>query len=112
MSHRVERLNNLIQEEVSQTLHREVEFGLGVLVTVTGVKVSVDAAHATVYISVLPKNQLGKVFKILKNNIYSVQQILNKRLKMKLVPKIRFEADKGEENFEKVEKIIDDINNL
>lgn len=109
MSHRSERLNNLIQEEVSRLLHEEVEFGLDTLVTVTNAEVSLDTAHAKIYISVLPKNKTGNVFKTLKKNVYHLQQILNNTLRMRPVPKIEFELDKSINNFEHVEKLIEEI---
>lgn len=109
MSHRAERLNNLIQEEVSKLLHEELEFGLNILVTITSTEVSIDTAHAKVYISVLPKNKTGNVFKILKKNIYRLQQILNNNLRIRPVPKIEFELDKSIDNFEHVEKLIEEI---
>jgi len=109
MSHRSERLNNLLQEEVSKLLHEELEFGLDTLVTVTNVEVSLDTAHAKVYISILPKNKTGTVFKILKKNIYSLQQVLNHTMRMRPVPKIEFELDKSIDNFEHVQKLIEEI---
>lgn len=109
MSHRVERLNNLIQEEVSLLLHKEVEFGLGILVTVTRAEVSIDTAHAKVYISVLPQKHTGKVVETLRKNIYRLQQVLNKELRFRPVPKIEFVVDKSIDTFEHVEKIIEDL---
>lgn len=102
MPYRLERLNNLIQEEVSKLLFKELEFGLGILVTVTRAQVSTGVAHAKIYISILPKNRTGKVFEILKKNIYHIQQLLNKQLPIRPVPKIEFELDKGMDNVENI----------
>lgn len=109
MSHRPERLNNLIQEEVAALLHKELEFGLSVLVTVTRARVSSDTAHAKIFISVLPKNQTNKVLKIVNNNIYHIQQLLNKRLPIRPAPKIDFELDKGIENVENINEIMESL---
>lgn len=109
MDRRKERVNDLIQEEVSKLIHQEVEFSLGVLVTVTEARVSVDFAHTKVYISVLPKGNTGSVLEVLRKNIYRLQQILNKKLRVKPVPKIAFIIDKREDNAEKVENIIKNI---
>lgn len=105
MSHRTERLNNLLQEEVGALIHKEIEFGLGILVTVTGARVSKDTAHAKIYISIFPKNRIGSVLEVLRKNIYDLQHALNKRLKISPVPKIEFELDKGLDNAEKIEQI-------
>lgn len=102
MPYRLERLNNLIQKEVSALLYKELEFGLGTLVTVTRAQVSTGVAHSKIYISILPRNRTGKVFKILKKNIYRIQQLLNKRLPIRPAPKIEFELDKGIDNVENI----------
>lgn len=102
MPYRLERLNNLIQEEVGMLLYKEVEFGLGVLVTVTRAQCSAGVAHSKIYISILPKNRTGKVFEILKKNVYRIQQLLNKQLSIRPVPKIEFELDKGIDNVENI----------
>ena len=110
MSERIHIINDLIRDEIGKILHAEVEFN-DVLVTVMRADASRTLEHATVYISVIPDNRASYVLKVIKKNIYQVQQILNKRLTMRRVPKIRFEIDKGGSHLEKIEKLLEnDIN--
>ncbi len=100
---RIERINQLVREEVTKIIDRELEFPEGALVTITRVAVSIDALHANVYFSALgvpAKDALAE----LEKNIYHIQQMVNRRLRMRPVPKIRFAPDVEEENRERVER--------
>jgi ribosome-binding factor A len=112
MKKRILRVNQLIQKELSNILLREIEFPLSTLVTVTRVEVSPDFNLAKVYISCLPEKNSSLILRTLKNQIYHLQQELNKRLTMKIVPRIEFveefktkEAGKIEELLERIKKL-------
>ena len=75
---------------------------------VTG-RVSPTLEHATIWISVFPESRGEKALKEINQKIYSLQQILNKRLIMRPVPKIRFEIDNTEEEAARIEELIDTI---
>ena len=105
---RIEKLNNLLREELSNIIDREIEFPEGFLVTVTKVAVSPDVHYAAVFISVLGGNAKSAL-EILQKNIYHVQQMLNRRLRMRPVPKISFAVDEEEENRESVERSLAEL---
>ncbi len=100
---RIERINQVIREEVTKILDRELEFPEGALVTVTRVSASPDARHASVFFSVLGAAP-GDALAILEKNVYHIQQMVNRRLRMRPVPKIRFIIDEGERRREQVER--------
>jgi len=109
---RLLRINSLIRDELSNILLREVEFPDGVLVTITRVETSDDLFNASVYVSVMPDDKKDRVFEILNKLVYFIQQRLNKRLRMRPIPKIFFkkekltgEAARVEELLEKAKKI-------
>lgn len=108
MSERILRINELIKHEINQLLLHEVEFD-DALVTITNVETSSDFKHAKIKIIVYPESQNAEVFKKLEKNIYIIQQGLNKRLKMKWVPKIQFELDEIESHAQEVEKVLQKI---
>lgn len=109
MADRVLQVNRLIQEELSKIILREVEFPLGVLVTLTRVDTSSNIIESKVYISVMPGNRGEEVFMLLNKQIYFIQQILNKRLRMRPIPKIIFVAEKETVRAGKVEEILEKI---
>lgn len=100
---RIERINQLVREEVTKIIDRELEFPEQAMVTITRVAASRDALHANVYFSALgiPPDA---VLAVLQKNIYHIQQMVNRRLKMRPVPKIRFAPDAEEAKRERVEK--------
>lgn len=106
MSHRLEKLNSLIQKELGLIIKEEIELPLDCLLTISRVETSVDIKHANVYISVIPKNKAVSVIKKLNNSIYHLQQELNHKLVMRFVPKIRFVIDHSEEHAAKIEEIL------
>ena len=108
-SQRLERVNELLRTEVGKIIHDEIEFKTHSLITAVRATVSPTLEHATIWISVFPKSEEQDALKKINAKIYHLQQILNKRLSMRPVPKIRFDFDRGEEHAEKIEKLIENL---
>ena len=94
MVSRAERVNQLIQKEISATLGKEIDFSNDALVTLTRVDTSANLIQAKVFISVFPEDKTEKVLEILQKRVYHFQQIFNKRVKMRPVPKLIFTTEK------------------
>jgi ribosome-binding factor A len=109
LSERIKKLNDLLRDEAGKILKSELESEEGVLVTVVRAVVSPTLEHATILISVFPESKREAVLKKINRQIYSLQQMLNKRLMMRPVPKIRFEIDKTEEEAERIESLVKGI---
>jgi ribosome-binding factor A len=114
VSKRIPRVNQLIQQELSQIILREIEFSSDVLVTVTRVETTSNLIESKVYVSVMPEEKASKIFQILNRQIYELQQKLNQRLQMRPIPRIKFieeretrEAGKIEEILEKIKKKVE-----
>ncbi len=101
---RVEKLANLLREELAGILKRDIEFPDGVLVTVTRVALSPDGHYASAFISVLGGDKPQSALEILAKNIYHIQQTVNRRMPVRPVPKITFQRDQEEERRERVEE--------
>lgn len=106
MSYRLQRLNNLIKEEISKILHEELDLEEGVFITVVDAETSIDCQHSKVKIAVFPAEKSQTIIDFLTKNIYHIQQILNKRLNMRPVPKINFKIDKSEQYQEEVDETL------
>lgn len=111
MPERIPRVNALIKKEISQIILKEVEFPVDVLATVTRVDTYPNLQESNVWISVLPEDRGEEVFKILNKNIYVLQQFLNKRLKMRPIPRIRFLKEKTTVEAAKIEEILEKLKN-
>ncbi len=109
MSKRIQRVNQLTKKELSQIILRGVDFPEGVLVTVTRVETSPNLTESRVYVSIMPENQITKILNILEKLIYFLQQKLNKRLKMRPLPKIIFMEEKKTAEAGRIEEILEKI---
>lgn len=106
MSDRLKKLNDLLRDEVGKILKKELELN-DVLVTVVRAEISPTLEHATIWISAFPESRGELVLREINRNIYSLQQMLNKRLVMRPVPKIRFEIDDTEKEAARIEELIE-----
>ncbi len=103
---RIQKVNELLKKEFAKILVEEIEIPIGTLVSVIQVKTSPSIQHAKIYISVLPEKKKEEIFKTLNDQIYKLQQIINKRLYMRPVPKISFVFDEGGVRFSKIGKLL------
>lgn len=102
---RVLRLNELLKKEIGSIFLREIGFD-DALVTITRVECSSNLIEANVFIAVIPDNKINKVFAILRHEVYSIQQIINRRLRMRPIPKIKFIKENTAKEADKVESIL------
>jgi len=106
---RIPQVNKLIRRELSKIILKEVEFPKDTLVTITRVQTSSNLIQAKVYISVMPENQASRILQILNQQIFNLQQIINKRLRMRPIPKIKFVEEKETRKAEEIEKLLEEI---
>ena len=106
MAYRIERLNELIRQVLGEIILETEDFEPGVLVTIMAVETSKDVLHSRVIISVFPEKKAKAILEILNRHIYNLQQLLNKKLEMRPVPKIRFVLDQTEAEAEKLEGLL------
>ena len=107
MSRRINRVNDLIQEELSKILLKEVEFPKDTLVTLTRADCAPNLSTTKIFISVIPNSQLDKVLRILNRRIYDIQQSLNKCLNMRPIPRIIFYKEKQTTEAARVEEVLE-----
>jgi len=109
MNNRIEKVNALIQKELSKILFRDVDFPQGVLATITRCDSSPNLKEAKIYVSVMPDNKIDKVFEILNRRIYDIQQVLNRRLNMRPIPRIEFKKESKTQQAAQVEELLEDL---
>ena len=106
---RAQRLNSLIKREVNQIFLRDFDFSDEALVTITKVETSANLIQAKVYISVLPDQKKVTVFRTINKDIFAIQKKINKRLRIRPVPKIIFVAEQGTKEAGRIEEILEKI---
>src|SRR5262245_29191924 len=88
---RLERVNQLMKEEISTVLQRELKDPRLGFVTVTEVDVAPDLRNAKVYVSVLgPEAQWAASFKALESARRFVWNWLRRHLDLRVTPEIQF----------------------
>ena len=107
--YRNEKVSALVRDEIGAILLHELDLSVDALVTVTRAVLSEDGAHVRVFVSVLPENLAETVLKEIMQNIYNYQQLLNKQLRIRPVPKMYFVVDDTEAEASKIEKLIDSV---
>ncbi|MDO8486229.1 MAG: 30S ribosome-binding factor RbfA [Candidatus Staskawiczbacteria bacterium] len=118
MSNRIQKVNSLLEKEIGKIILRDFYFP-ETLVTLTHVDSSANLIEAKVYISVFftrqslgeggPDGKVDKIIEILNKGAYSVQQKINKLLKMRPIPKIKFIKDKELVKAGRIEELLDNI---
>lgn len=103
---RVEQFNELIKREMGRIFLREIELPESSLITITRVQTSSDLAQAKIWVSVFPVSQSKKVFKELFRKIGYFQGLLNRRLRIKPLPRIKFLFDRTGESMDQIEKAL------
>jgi len=111
MSKRIQRVNQLIKKELSQIILREVDFSKDILVTVTRVDTLPNLRESRIFISTVPEEKAQIVLKVLNQKIYDLQQKINRRLKMRPVPRIKFLEEKETANAGRIEELLEKIKN-
>jgi ribosome-binding factor A len=111
MKKRIQRLNQLIKKEVAQLILREVEFPKDVLVTITRAGVTPDLRESKVYVSIMPEKEESQILDFLNRRIFLLQKKIDKRLKMRPVPKISFVKEKSTAEAGRIEEILEKLKN-
>ena len=112
MTHRPEKVEQFIKEELSQILQREVRDPRIGFVSVTDVEVSVDLRHARVFVSVLgtPEEKAATMEGLTSASRY-IRRELGQRLQMRFTPEISFRLDESIERGSRVMKLLGEVKN-
>lgn len=90
MQNRILQINDLIRDGLNDIILKEVDLPKGCLVTIIRVESKSDLKSARVFVSILPSYFKGKVFKILIRKSKRLQHSLNRKVRIKFVPAIKF----------------------
>lgn len=106
---RVKKFNELIKQELGKIIFNFLDVKPGILVTITRVNTAADLFSVIVFISIYPSSEAEEIYDKMNRSIYEIQQLLNKKLKIRPVPKIIFRQDKNPEEASEVERLIADV---
>ena len=106
MSNRIEKVNSLLEHEIGKILLRDFAFSPEILVTLTRVICSSNLIDAKVYISVFPEAKSDGILNALQKSVYDVQYKINRTLRQRPIPKIRFVKETEISKAGKIEELL------
>jgi len=111
MAHRIERVNNLIRQEISELLQRQVKDPrLGGFVAVTEVSTSPDLKYAKVFVSHIGgKEEKQEILSTLASASGFFRRELAKRLKLRCIPVLDFQWDDSIAPGDRLSRLIDEV---
>ena len=113
-SQRQLRVGEQLRHIIAETLQRgnfadPTLFDKAGQITIAEVRVSPDMKHATAYTSLISTQDIAPVLSALNDSAHTFQQDINKKIKMKFTPKVRFVVD---DRFDKAGRIEDILRGL
>src|SRR5262245_7347698 len=111
MSRRTERVNDLIRDELSDLLLREVrDPRLGGLISITRVEVTPDLYNARIFVSIMsPPEEQASAVRALNAAASFFHRELKQRIQMRRIPFLVFRLDTSIEEGARVLAHIDEV---
>lgn len=107
-STRQNKISRLIQKELSDLFQRQTQGSHGVLVSVSGVRISPDLSIAKVYLSIFPSEKAPELLKNITANMRTIRYDLGTRVRhqLRIIPELKFFADDSLDYAEHIDQII------
>jgi len=110
MSVKIDRIASNMVKEISYILANEIKDNDIKFVTVTDVKLASDLSYAKVYVTVFDKEKIKETMKALDSARGFIRKKLSERIDIRHTPELSFIFDESIEYGNKIEKIIEQIN--
>ena len=106
---KIERVNSLLEKEISTILMMKVKDPDIRFVTVTKVSTTNDLSYAKVYITVMRDDKKEETLKALKDAKGFIRKELMDRVELRHIPELQFVYDDSIAYGQKIESIIDEL---
>ena len=108
---RVDRLNSLLKEVISEVIHRDVRNPhLGKFITVTRVAISKDLHHAKVFISVIGSEQeKTESIEALQSAAGFIAVNASQKVVLRYFPELKFKLDDSVDRHMRIETLLEEI---
>jgi ribosome-binding factor A len=108
-SRRIERVSELVKQQVSEIVQQLTLTGCG-FITVTGATVSPDLKEGRIYVSVIGTSfQQEQAIAALQERHDLIQQELAGRIVLKYTPRLKFLLDETEARAAHIEQLLNDL---
>lgn len=109
---RQQKINRLIQKELSDIFLKDARLMRGVIITVSTVRISPDLGNAKVYLSIFPSEKAKELLKNIKDNTKVVRYDLGQRVgkQLRIIPELSFFLDDSLDYIENIDKLLNSGN--
>lgn len=107
-STRQQKINRLLQKELSEIFLHDAKHMPGVIVTVSAVRVSPDLGVAKTYLSIFPAGKGKDLVAAMKANAKTIRYDLGKRVgkQLRIVPELMFFLDDSLDYVENIDNLL------
>ena len=105
---RQQKIERLIQKELSDMLQRQTQQTQGVIVSVSRVRVSPDLSVCRGYLSVFPSEKGEEIVANINANVKTVRFELGKRVRhqLRIIPELKFFIDDSLDYIEHIDELL------
>jgi len=108
MSVRIDKINQLLKKEIANILQKDLNDRRLVFVSITHVETTKDLRQCKVYFSILEGDK-EEILNILNKAKGYIRYLMGKRIKIKVLPQIRFYIDDSIERGFKIDQIFEKL---
>ena len=107
-STRLQKINRLIQKELSELFRQETAKLGGVLITVSNVRVSADLSIARVHLSIFPSERANEILQSIKASEKTIRYDLAQlvRHQLRRTPELAFYIDDSLDYIEHIDELL------
>lgn len=107
-TNRQQKINRLIQKELSELFLFETKKMPGVLISVTRVRVSPDLSMAHAFLSFFPSDKGAELIKNINDNIKSIRYDLGTKVgkQLRVIPDLTFHIDDSLDYLENIDRLL------
>ena len=109
MSKKVKQINELLKRTIGEIILKDFDSPKEALITITRVETTPNLIKSNVFINVIPQKVEKDIIASLRKYIYYIQQKVNKKLKIRPVPKIIFITEKDIDKAIRIEGLLTKI---
>ena len=102
------KISRMLQKELSEIFRKQTAAMGGVLVSVSGVKVSPDLSIAKAYLSIFPSNRSNEILDNINKQAKTVRYELASRVKdvLRKCPELQFYLDDSLDYIENIDRLL------
>ncbi len=107
-STRLNKIDRLVQKELSDIFQKFTKSCGGILISVTSVSVSADLSVARVRLSIFPNNKQEEIMNMVKKSAKSIRYDLSQRTRhqLRIIPELTFFLDDSLDYLEHIDHLL------